>query len=756
MSTMGVDLALDVKFLRQRARETGGPEDPLPAVAQGLADCTGLEAETLLKRLRERENGRYVVIARAETFSLGDGESKVREWMRNGIPGVDGEPWGPVPGIILDQRPFRRTTEGSSAAALVGATHAIAFAPPAEEYDELPCRVVIDVPGFLEWCAEAEIPVDGDPLLELSRALAATLGAGIDPKDVHDRLAIGSETKVVLVEPRYLRSGLVKRLRSISLGDRTIPRRYLMEFTDPVMLADLEHRYPKLKGASGVEARFDPELSPIHGHFSRQVAPGNQTYSSEKSDLEPPRDGLEVRLSIDLDLQNFATTRLQEAIDAHHAVGGWVVVADPRSGEILAAVDILHNDRARARAESVPAGPETEEVLRKLLSPEDRRSLELASPGLRTTAWPPESLDPARDSDGLGPAYQRSRIWNDVFAPGSTFKSFFWAWATEHGGIEPDDVLDTPGPRGSEAWKRFSHRNDRGRVVSRNIRDGHAFPRATWETALVKSLNTGMAQVAHERISPQRMEEMLVRFQFRFPSGINMGSEGTTMAWKPGDAQYSYIWTHLSLSFGHEISCTPIQLVRAFCAFARPDGGVPLLTLRRRADDGSGGIIAPRAISPETVVHTKRALEKVVESGTGQFGVKSDRYRIFGKSGTAQMIKFVEAAVRTEGDPSAPEGESYEWRKIGSLGPYSTADEKRFLPSFIGAAPFEEPRIVVACGLQDPDIERGDNLLRGGQAYGGGFSAGRVVKDVVEFALEQMGVESDRPRDPSEPIASAR
>ncbi|MEE2973497.1 MAG: hypothetical protein VX672_10250, partial [Planctomycetota bacterium] len=117
MSTMGADLAVDVKFLLQQARETGGPEDPIPPVAGALAEFTGLDEATLLDLLRKRRNDRYVVIARAETLSVGGGEAKVREWRSRGIPGADGRPWGPVPGIVLDSRSFRRTTDGSSASA---------------------------------------------------------------------------------------------------------------------------------------------------------------------------------------------------------------------------------------------------------------------------------------------------------------------------------------------------------------------------------------------------------------------------------------------------------------------------------------------------------------------------------------------------------------------------------------------------------------------------------------------------------------
>ncbi|MAC18798.1 MAG: hypothetical protein CMJ23_03795 [Phycisphaerae bacterium] len=743
-SVLGHDLAVDVRLLTREAERAGRP-DPLPDVAAGLAACTELPADQILNQLRANPASAYVRIATAEAMEDIDFERRIKSWRKTGLPGVeginDGKRW-PVPGIVLEERPIRKTITNSPAASIVGAVRSVEWRPPPEEYDRVTSQLIVDVTGFLDWAA-AKTPETRDPILRLSTALAAALGPKVNAEIVEERLLRNpgdSDRKVLLVESHLLNAERIRKIRSIKIGTKTVPRHLLLQFTDPTTLKALHHRYPRQIGASGIEAVHDTVLQPRHGRLERTVAAGGDTHYVDEGGYESGRDGEALQLTIDLEFQRFATQRLLKAIDDHHAVGGWLVVADPATGEILAAVDVLHNDRARERNEPVPPGADTRGMLDKFLDREERQDPGFMNPVLRTTAWPTESLDPARDASGLGPSFHKNRIWTDVFAPGSTFKTFFWAWATEHGPVSPSEILDTPGGKGSV--KRFSHRDAKGRVRTRTIRDGHGKKNATWETALVKSLNTGMAQVADERISPTSMSEMLQRFGFRNRTGINMGrnAEPTAIAWKPGDPQYSYIYTHLSLSFGQEISCTPLQLTRAFCALARPDGGVPLMTLVQREDFSRFGVPAPQAIEPETVMTTRRVLEKVVESGTGQYGVRSDRYRIFGKSGTAQMMKFVEAARPDPDDPNA-----VIWTKLGTLGPYKVEEEQRFLPSFIGAAPFDTPRIVVACGLQDPDVNQGDNLLRGGGAYGGGFSAGRVVRDVIEFTLEQLGVPSDKP-----------
>jgi hypothetical protein len=55
------------------------------------------------------------------------------------------------------------------------------------------------------------------------------------------------------------------------------------------------------------------------------------------------------------------------------------------------------------------------------------------------------------------------------------------------------------------------------------------------------------------------------------------------------------------------------------------------------------------------------------------------------------------------------------------------------------------PRIVVACGLQDPLKGSGANTDHDNHGYGGGYSAGRVVRDMIDFSLKYMGVEEDLP-----------
>ena len=89
--------------------------------------------------------------------------------------------------------------------------------------------------------------------------------------------------------------------------------------------------------------------------------------------------------------------------------------------------------------------------------------------------------------------------------------------------------------------------------------------------------------------------------------------------------------------------------------------------------------------------------------GTGR-RAESDRYVLFGKSGTAQLPRR--------------DGKGYH--------------EDRYISSFIAGAPIESPAIVVLCVIDDPDKSRG---------HYGGEIAGPVVRDVIEQTLSYLGVQ---------------
>jgi cell division protein FtsI (penicillin-binding protein 3) len=401
-------------------------------------------------------------------------------------------------------------------------------------------------------------------------------------------------------------------------------------------------------GLSGMEQRYNEALIPSAGHLAYLRDVRRRPLWINPGDYQPAADGDDVRLSIDLVIQEIAEQRLARAVEEQNAGGGRIIVMDPRTGEILAMHDVLR----------------------------------------KREGWDEQTEDPLRAID---PALGRNRCVTDPYEPGSTFKPFIWSIATELGRARLDEVLPTPeGPPG--------HRTSYGRI----IRDSHYYGPSTWRRVLVKSMNSGMAIVA-ERMSHDEMQGAIVAFGFGEETHCGVPGESCGLVTRTRDWSK---YTQCSVAMGHEIGVTPVQMVRAFSAFAR-DGTIP--NLRLVATRGNEDYQFIRRAIPESIaLLVREVMREVMLEGTGR-RAQSSKYRLFGKSGTAQLPK--------------KDGGGYH--------------EDRYVSGFIAGAPFEQPRVVVLCVIDDPDRSKG---------HWGGAIAGPVVRDVIDATLEYLGVPPDKPQ----------
>jgi cell division protein FtsI (penicillin-binding protein 3) len=293
----------------------------------------------------------------------------------------------------------------------------------------------------------------------------------------------------------------------------------------------------------------------------------------------------------------------------------------------------------------------------------------------------------------LHPALARNRCVSDPYEPGSTFKPFIWAVATELGRAKPDEILPLPeGP-----WTT---------PYGRTVHDAHYYGPSDWRKVLVKSMNSGMAMVA-ERMTHREMQNAVQRFGFG--AKTNCGIPGETPGIVTSPKQWK-TYTQTSVAIGQEVAVTPLQMVRAFSAFAR-DGTMPQLRITAAdastaSTDTASQPPPPKRVIPYPIVLIAReAMKGVMEEGTGK-AAQSSKYQIFGKSGTAQLPKR--------------KGKGY-W-------------QDRYIASFIAGAPYNDPRIVVLCVLDDPDKRKG---------HFGGAIAGPPARDVIDDTLTYMGVQPD-------------
>lgn len=208
-------------------------------------------------------------------------------------------------------------------------------------------------------------------------------------------------------------------------------------------------------------------------------------------------------------------------------------------------------------------------------------------------------------------------------------------------------------------------------------------------------MNSGMAIVA-ERLSFEQLQQAIQRFGFGESTRVGLGGETAGIVTSPSNWNQ---FTQTSVSMGHEIAVTPLQMVQGFCAFAR-DGTIPQLQLTPAQT--SDVIVLRKALTPEIAALTRQILGQVMTEGTGQ-RAQSDMYELFGKSGTAQLPRN--------------DGKGY--------------FEDRYISSFIAGAPIDSPALVVLCVIDDPD--------KSIDHYGGKV-AGPVVRDVIDASLLYLGV----------------
>lgn len=297
--------------------------------------------------------------------------------------------------------------------------------------------------------------------------------------------------------------------------------------------------------------------------------------------------------------------------------------------------------------------------------------------------YPP--FDPATFNK-VKPAVRRNRVVTDVFEPGSIFKPIIWAAATQLGAADPDEIIDTT--------TTGVHRTSKGRV----LHDARPHGRITWDQVLIYSSNIGMSIVA-ERVGAKNLHEAVTRFGFGKPTGSGLPGEvgGVVHPLKK--------WTHYSVTsvpMGQEVSVTPLQMVRAFCAIA--NGGV-LLTPTVTPVDGPGSRPTPpgvRVLEKRIADYTRSVLRRQITEGGGR-KADSKLYDLFGKTGTAQL-------------PNLKQGGYY---------------PDQYVSSFIAGAPADAPRLVVGCFIHKPDKSIGH--------YGGTVSAPAVMR-VIEQSLMYLGV----------------
>lgn len=389
------------------------------------------------------------------------------------------------------------------------------------------------------------------------------------------------------------------------------------------------------------------------------------------------REGIEFALNRELSADAGSIRFLRDAANRPLSIeaGGFKPPADGR--DVQVSIDLVIQSLAEVELERqcLRYGADAGQLI--VMEPATGRVLAMANYPFFD---PAELLTTPRDR-------RRNRCVTDAFEPGSVFKPFVWAAALEGGFAVGDEMID--------CTESGVYRSPKGR----RLRDAHAHGMLTWEQVLVKSSNIGMAIVA-QRMGIDHLDRAVRRFGFGQRSGIGLPGEAS------GIVHPARKWTHYSVTsvpMGQEIAATGLQLVRALAAIAN-DGMMPAASIRCAGEFGTEIIYEP-VLSPEAARYTRYVMRRVVTEGTGR-RARSERYSIFGKTGTAQVPN--------------PKGGGYL--------------PEQYTSSFIGGAPVEQPRLVAGCFVHRPDKSKGH--------YGGIVAAPAILR-VIEQSLEYLGVAPD-------------
>ncbi|MDR1709507.1 MAG: penicillin-binding protein 2 [Candidatus Accumulibacter sp.] len=381
------------------------------------------------------------------------------------------------------------------------------------------------------------------------------------------------------------------------------------------------------RGQEGIELAFQEELQ---GHPGRRslIKDGKGRIVEDVGAIRPPLAGRDIRLALDSKIQFIAFSQLQKAVGEFKAKAGSIVVADVRTGEILALAN-----------------------------------------------WP--TYNP-NNRERLSWAQIRNRALVDVYEPGSVMKPFTAALALETHKVR----FDTP-------------INCAGRLAfgAQSIADAH--PHGTLSVAQViqKSSNVGMAKIA-AMLRPEQMWTMFRAIGLGQSPGTGFPGEEAGIlrpwkSWRPVE--------QATMSYGHGLSVSLMQLARAYTVFAR-EGDIIPLTLTRSDEIPARGT---PVFSARTAREIRAMLEMATQPGGTAPKAQVPGYRVGGKTGTAE--------------------------KYGS-------EAEKYVASFVGFAPLTEPRLVVAVMIDEP----------AGAHYGGDV-AGPVFSAVMGGSLRVLGVRPDAP-----------
>lgn len=303
------------------------------------------------------------------------------------------------------------------------------------------------------------------------------------------------------------------------------------------------------------------------------------------------------------------------------------------------------------------------------------------------------NFDP-NDISGAGPRLWRNKTITDAFEPGSILKLFLISAALEENIVNPKNRI----------WCE----NGKYRVADRVFHDTKEHGWLTVEEVIKYSSNIGAAKIG-EKLGIERLIKYLKAFGFGEKTGIDLPGEGRGSF---GDYRRGSGVALCTISFGHGVSATNIQLVSALSAIANGGFLMKPYTVRSIKDPNGNTIsennpvIIRRVISKEAAAKMTDMLITVTHGGGTGGNAAIDGFQVAGKTGTAQKPDLKNGGYLEDG----------------------------YISSFMGFVPARNPKLAILVTVDEPR----------GEHYGGAVAA-PVFREIASEGLSYMGAFPDQP-----------
>jgi cell division protein FtsI/penicillin-binding protein 2 len=466
----------------------------------------------------------------------------------------------------------------------------------------------------------------------------------MDPRDITSKLSqSGKGSKHIVLKagiPEETAEKIKESLRVANLRGIYFDQDFVRVYPNGQMLSQVigfvDHDHT---GTMGIERTMQDFLQGTDGFRYIETDRTGKELVPYRGQESAARDGCDVKLTIDLSLQNILETELDAACAEFKPKDASAIMMRPQTGEILA-----------------------------------------------MTSRP--TFDPNKPGEAA-PEQEKNRSIVDMVEPGSTFKIVTTSAVLEEKLVTPDTTV----------FCENGHFQYAGRV----LRDAHPMGVLTVHQVLMKSSNIGVAKLALQ-LGETKLYEYIRRYGFGERTGIALSGEISGLVNPP------HRWSKLDITripMGQSVAVTPLQMLAAMSSIA--NGGKlmkPMIVSEIR--DQTGRLVASftpemvrDVISGQTAVKIVSALKDVVsKQGTAQ-RAEVPGFRVAGKTGTAQ--------------------------KVDPRGGYMVG---RYVTSFVGFMPADDPKFALLVILDDPTMKQGEAF--------GGTVAGPVFARIAEKAARYL------------------